>query len=264
MSGLQQLTAKLRKDGFVVFKNFLDDPEVIKKLVVDAEGCFIEQTRVREFEAPVGYQSIIQGDRVINNVIFFSELYFDVATSGKHLEVIRPILNDPYYGLIEQNQINFILAQANVRESSSSLPPHKDVRQSADGDVHWSVQCILAIQDRKASNGGLMVVPGSHLSSKDALEYSLDDMVSVDLDQGDMVIFLSDTVHATHSCVADSAWGLLLTYRSWWVKPQFDFVEMFGRERLDGMNERARTLLGAYSRPSADPYSSPSMRKGYL
>jgi len=44
-----------------------------------------------------------------------------------------------------------------------------------------------------------------------------------------MVIFWSHLYHGTTvvSPGEKPAWGLLLTYRSWWCKPQFDFVKMF-------------------------------------
>ena len=87
----------------------------------------------------------------------------------------------------------------------------------------------------------------------------------VNLKAGEAVIFFSHLYHSTSTVLKSysSAWGLLLTYRSWWAKPQFDFVSMFGKQRLSQMNDKQKTLLGFYSQPSKVWDGSLSARQGY-
>ena len=55
----------------------------------------------------------------------------------------------------------------------------------------------------------------------------------------------------------------MLTYKCWWTKPQFDFLNMFGIEKIRKYSEITKTLLGFYSCPSSDPFASASVRTGY-
>ena len=252
----------LKQNGYVVIKSYYSD-ERCAELVDEIDEIKSEQ---KGYAAPVGRQNSIKDDDVINNVHFWSENFLDLCSCGVHLDILKDILNDPYYGLIDPAHPNFILAQFNARRSDSAIAFHFDTRLKLGSEQTWSMQCILALEDRDNTNGGLMVIPGSHkddfISSEDL---DISSCVNVDLSAGDLVLFYSGLYHATHapSHSGKSAWGLLLTYRSWWCKPQFDFVNMFGADRISQLNHVQKTLLGCYSQPAADPLQSPSARTGY-
>ena len=254
----------LETHGYTIVKNYLDKGE-IEYYLAEVERI-AEKVGDNTSAPPAGAQKIIQNDRIINNIHFHSEAFFDLISYGKHIEILSPFLNDEWYGLIPQNRPNFILAQCNCRESSTALPYHVDVRLKSPGHQSWSMQCILALGDRHKENGGLKVIDGSH--KNDRLKPNLADLdneVFVDLEEGDMVIFHSHLIHATTQLQdgRNPGWGLLLTYRSWWCKPQFDFMEMFSKERIEKYDDIKKTLLGYYSQPDADCFGSPSARKGY-
>jgi len=255
---------KLINDGFVVIKNALNLKElehllgIVDNVIADIgdDGC----------APPVGKQKSIASDPLVNNIHYHSNEFLDLVVNGNQTEIIKMVLNDPFYGLIPKDDPNFILAQCNLRKSSSVIDYHIDVRLKVPSPSSWSIQCIFALEDRNRRNGGLKVIPGSHLMNQ-ITDSDLDTSSEkfVDLKAGDMVIFWSHLYHGTTplSNNEKAAWGLLLTYRAWWCKPQFDFVNMFGPERLASLSRRTRTLLGYYSQPSSDWKGSPSARQGY-
>ena len=256
--------SNLQVNGFTVLPNYLGKKhlfDLMSELALVAE-VIGENTS----GAPIGDQSNIKNDKMINNIHYHSEKYLNLATDGQHIAIIQEFLNDPYYGIIAKSEPNFTLAQCNLRQSSTALDYHMDVRLKSPAPTGWSMQCIVALEDRHEFNGGLKVMPGSHLQefqNRETLDISGEKIVN--LNAGDAVIFFSHLYHAT-TAVAEpykSAWGLLLTYRSWWAKPQFDFVSMFGEERLSKLNNKQKTLLGYFSQPPKLWNESSSARQGY-
>ena len=250
----------IKKDGFSIIENYVDKKSIIKlNKEADKISDKINQNDI-SFKSPVGVQSSIKNDRIVNNIIYFSENFLKLATSGYHINIISKFLNDPYYGLISEDLPNFILGGANIRKSDSALLPHVDVRMRLPDNIDYSMQCVLALGNRNQNNGGLLVAPGSHRDVSKNLNY---DMIPINLNKGDMIIFFSNLVHATSRNKQEASWGFLLTYKCWWTKPQFDFLNMFGIEKIRKYSEITKTLLGFYSCPSSDPFASASVRTGY-
>jgi ectoine hydroxylase-related dioxygenase (phytanoyl-CoA dioxygenase family) len=254
----------LMQNGYCVIEKSLSAKKITELL--DVVENIIADTGVHECAPPVGTQKSIETDPVINNIHYHSSDFLDLVVNGEQIEPIKTLLNDPYYGLIPQSEPNFILAQCNLRKSTSVLDYHIDVRLKMPFPTGWSIQCIVALEDRNRRNGGLKVIPGSHLMDQIVtgdLDTSCEQFV--DLKAGDMVIFWSHLYHGTTACALDekAAWGLLLTYRAWWCKPQFDYVKMFDHERFANLSQRTKTLLGFYSQPSSVWNDSPSARQGY-
>jgi ectoine hydroxylase-related dioxygenase (phytanoyl-CoA dioxygenase family) len=254
----------LKSNGYTVLKNFLT-----KEQLVEYRNELQSVIRVvgdNTSGAPIGEQSKILQDKIVNNVHYHSSKYLDLVVDGSHISIIQKFLNDPFYAIIPEDQPNFILAQCNVRKSSTAIDYHIDVRLKLPAPTGWSMQCIVALEDRHKLNGGLKVLPGSHLQNFQTREHlDLSNEKNVDLKAGDAVIFFSHLYHATNevSETYNSAWGLLLTYRAWWAKPQFDFVNMFGEKRIKLMTNKQKTLLGYFAQPSKDWDGGASARQGY-
>ena len=92
--------------------------------------------------------------------------------------------------------------------------------------------------DKIDKDGGcLRVVPQSHLLNN--MPDSLKDnhkAIDLEIDEGDLIIFSSQLHHATNKTKKniDPPWSLLLTYRSWWCKQQFDFCFAKGSAHATG------------------------------
>ena len=187
-----------------------------------------------------------------------------MATTGAHLNVIREFLNDPHYQVIPADDFNFILAQQNARNGMSALPFHVDVRLQTPGESCWSMQTFLSLDKLDELNGALKVRPSTHLfpdmpdSSK-----NYKDAISINTDPGDLIIFYSKLHHSTApNTNKKSGWTILTTYRSWWVKQQFDIWRMIGGKYSD-LRPNQKLMMGSCSLPSSDPFDSSSSRRGY-
>ena len=253
----------IKKDGYCVIKGYCDSissinwKDIVEKLIDELRDQGLKP------KPPLGNQSTLAFDRVLNCVFKYDRNALTFLTTGPHLKIFKHFLNDPYYDLNNTEQINFILAQGNVRGNVKPLPFHVDTRILTPGNTTWSMQGVLALSQKTSISGGLRVIPGSHL-----LEQYPDnscanlEALDVDLDPGDLAIFSSQLHHGTHPHVrGELGWSLNMTYRSWWVKQQYDIPRMLCNHSLDNLTYSQRAILGLFSQPSPDPFSSPSMRQ---
>ena len=248
---------RLVAEGFTVLRSYVSEA-LSAQLVSKAEA--LHQKLGQEFTAPTGIQKVIAEDRVVNNVIAFDSTFLNVALTGQHIDIVGALLNDPYYDNSALH--NYCLAQANLREGAASLPIHVDTRMVTPGPKTWQIQCVLALSEKNHKSGGIKVVPKSHLLDNFPSAELESEQVNIELGPGDMLIFSAQLHHATHASEKNSrpGWSYNLTFRSWWVKPQFDFPEMLGQQ-MQKESPQVKAFLGAFSTPSSDPFSSPSMRK---
>ena len=255
---------EIKEKGFCVIKKYLAEKDV--KFLINEALFLIEQKGSDEEGTPLGLQSTIKFDKRLNTVIQYSKDYLEISTTGDHLKIYSEFLNDPFYGLIPSNDPNFILAQANLRQATSRLAFHVDSRLVTPGYNTWSMQGIIALSRKNNLTGGLRVRPGSHLKDyfpDSTKNYS--DAEDVDLEPGDMAIFSSQLHHATHDTKKgqNASWALLLTYRSWWCKQQFDLWSMIDSGLLSELNDNQKLILGACSVVPHVSSASPSSRHGY-
>jgi len=267
-SEVAALVLNIQTSGYCVIKSYvLPDNQI--SLNVDMEDCFRKFSANFDTEgyvAPVGIQSVISKDRIINNVFQFHRQVLEMATAGSHLDVVKPFLNDPFYKLVPKEDPNFILAQFNARAGRVALPVHVDTRMCTLGPTTWSLQGYLSLGATHSENGGLQVVPGSHTSG--TFPNSMADcpeLLSLSLNSGDLVLFSSELHHATTACLPAQSpvWTILFTYRCWWVKKQYDIELMVPHAWWQELTPNQKLIAGACSRVSCDVYDSSSSRKGY-
>jgi hypothetical protein len=264
----QHLGRKLTTDGFCIVKAYISQlaAATLETQLESNYAHFAAQLGAKGYKPPVGAQSIIRDDRVVNNIFHFNRSVLDIATNGSHLELLKPFLNDPYYGLIPKEDTNFILAQLNAREGRVALPFHVDTRMCTPGGSTWSMQGYLSVGETHKGNGGLRVVPGSHATGEfPDITVDYPQAISLALEPGDLVLFSSQLHHATTAC-NDSyrpAWTILFTYRCWWVKQQYDLLSMVPSEWWQTLKPNQKLILGACSQVGSDIYGSASSRIGY-
>ena len=253
----------IKKNGYCVIKGYCNATscikwkDIVEKLIDDLHDQGIKPN------PPLGLQSTLAFDRVLNCVFKYDRQALIFLTKGPHLKIFKYFLNDPYYDRNNIEQINFILAQANVRGNVKPLPFHVDTRLLTPGYITWSMQGVLALSQKSSHSGGLRVIPRSHLLDEypDNSRANLE-ALNVDLDPGDLAIFSSQLHHATHPHIrGELGWALNMTYRSWWVKQQYDIPRMLSNESIDSLSYPQKVILGLSSQPPSDPLSSPSMRQ---
>jgi ectoine hydroxylase-related dioxygenase (phytanoyl-CoA dioxygenase family) len=257
----------IKNNGYTILKKYLNQENVAvcQEKVNNLYEEISKDNLYSSKAAPKGLQNTIRDDFIVNSLVHYDKYFVDLSTTGDHLKILGHFLNDPYYGLVDAKEPNFILAQMNARAGMTALPFHIDTRLVTPGYQTWSMQGLLALEKLDKTNGCLRLIPKTHVvdffpdSKKDYSE-----AVDIELEKGDLIIFSSKVHHATHKNeLKQRAWTILLTYRSWWCKPQFDFLKLVPKEIYSNLNNNQKLMLGACSQPSYSIDGSASARSGY-
>lgn len=256
-------------NGYTIIKNYLkyDYINIFEnKLNIIYENNLLN-SKFFDKGVPVGHQSIIKDDQIINNLVAYDKDFIDIATTGDHLKVLRFFLNDPFYGLIPKDDPNFLLAQLNARAGKVALPLHIDTRMVTQGFSTWAMQGFLVISNININNGGLRVKPASHMGGviPDSIDSFNNDENIIDLltNKGDFVLFSSQLHHATYASDIKNLWTILFTYRCWWCKQQFALYELVNHNIYSILFDNQKLLLGAASVTPSNINASASSRVGY-
>ena len=202
---------------------------------------------------------------LINHIPIYQKLFLEMSVKGSHLKILTELLNDKFYGLIPVELPNFILSEMNARKTYKPLPWHNDVRYQTKQLETYSCQCFMSLENVNSTNGTLSVIPNSHLLGCYPTDVNENQIENLELDAGDFVIFDSRIYHATSNLItAQSPWTIVSQYRSWWVKPLFNYWRFFmsSPKSISGLNPIERSILGENSEPPYDPMESNSARKG--
>ena len=227
-------TYEIKSLGYTILKNYVSNNyinQVTNELV--RIHSFIKDDSFKGFESslPRGDQGeCLKNDINICHLPIYSKIFINMGLNGDHLKILKNILNDIHYQLIPNKFPNFILAQMNARIGLNNLPCHNDVRLQMPGEKTFSVQGFLALDELSEKNGTLKLVPKTHTSGSYPNHKTTNEseVLNLSLNSGDLVLFDSRLHHATATNNNhDHVWTILYTYRSWWVKPQFDFWRYF-------------------------------------
>lgn len=257
---------QIKDNGFSVIKSYLTDPDPVVVLLNRIWNELKSKENYSDLISPLGIQNIIKNDLIINCLSYFDDIFVRLATLGDHLQILKFFLNDPFYKLIPENDCNFILAQLNARGGKVALPFHVDTRMVTPGYQTWSMQGFMATEKISQTQGGLIVRPKSHLlTNYPDSKKNYEDAISLVLDSGDFVVFSSQLHHATNkNLMGHTPWTILFTYRCWWCKPQFQLNRLIDENRFKQLSPNQKLILGEYSQPNNDIFSSSSARHGYL
>lgn len=261
---------ELQSNGFTILRKYLntDYPNKIK-YELERIHSFLKEDSFNAIgnSLPIGEQGeCLKDDITICHLPIYNKIFLQMALGGEHLIILNNILNDKHYQLISPELPNFILAQMNSRVGLNPLPWHNDVRLQISGQNTFSVQGFLSLDKLSKENGTLTLFPKTHFTGTypDKNSINSSKTITLNLEPGDFVLFDSRLHHKTEKNLSnDSPWTILYTYRSWWVKPQFDFWRYFENNKtcIEHLNPVERSILGECSYSPYDLRESTSVRR---
>ena len=126
---------------------------------------------------------------------------------------------------------------------------HRDFPRHLNGYLA-SINCLLAVDEFTAENGGTLVVPGTHqLAEKPSDEYLRRRAVAVEAPPGALIVFDSTLWHAAGANVSGrDRLGVNHQFTRSFIKQQIDYVRALGADVVQTLPERSQQLLGWYTR----------------
>lgn len=233
MSDIQSAVDAFNRDGYYVDRGLLSSTEV-ESLVALIDASLSPALAPVEFEADVHYpgapsSKLAPGGQTPRRLLHAFGRDTQFQRIGKHprvLEILKAMVDSESICL-SQNHHNCVMTKHPGFSSVTSW--HQDIRYWRF-DRRELVSTWLALGAENQSNGGLLVIPGSHtldfepgqfdasLFLRTDLETNADLLaraIPVELEAGDMLFFHSRTLHAAGQNESNIVKrSLVFTYRA--------------------------------------------------
>ncbi len=181
------------------------------------------------------------------------------------MEILRGLLNDPYYKQISQDRPNFILRAVGGRSSGdSTLPLHIDSFVPSSSRYCIACQVAIILEDQTRETGCTLVVPGSHRSDEYAPQDAMSRAIPLETRAGDIVIWDGRLWHGALGNKSDrSRWSVIATFVRWWLKHNFDIPGTLPQTIYDELDDDEKTMLGYCSMPPRDEFERTDIKSGH-
>lgn len=261
---------QIRLNGYTVLENYLQSAQLLDQKIDRLFDFRSERfAELRSYQLPEGVQrKSLQEDDFIHHLPVYDVLFARLSVEGDHQEIIRDILNDKFYGIEPGVIPNYNLGMFNARRGHSALPWHNDVRFQHSSCETFSLQTFFSLEDMDSCNGTLCVVPESHfLGTYPRYPRDFDSCEILGLKSGDLVIFDSRLHHCTivgNNNLLNIPWTILGTYRSWWLKQNFDYYGYFcdyKNTHPHRFSQSQLAILGGNSHVDMNLHRSVSLRR---
>lgn len=237
---------KFRKNGFIVFKNFLNNNEVKKTLKI-IDNIDLKEKKGLTLWSPH----------------YHNKFFLDILVKKKLKNFLIPILNDPFYNSIDKNKPNYILSEYIAIKDKKFLNLHIDSWIPSPSFRTWMVQVLILLTDRKKEDGCTVVVKNSHRSDSYS-DRKIDKYLYLEGKKGDVIIIDSRIWHGRNEGKNNKQnLTLCATLQSWFIKQRFDFTRYFPKKIFNKLNNEQKQLLGYCSIPPKNHHESTSSRRGY-
>lgn len=257
---LQHTIAGLRHAGFAIVMNVLDQ-------------SFLELTRTALYSAQKKILAAVGEERlkragelgVLRLMLKYEPHFIKFLEIPEVLAVIDQTVSKTSI-LHLQNGLILPSFPLNAIPSVFQNRFHMDFPRLLNGYV-CSVNTMFAIDEFTATNGGTLLVPGTH--QKDAApdsEYLQAHAVAVECPAGSMIVFDSTLWHAAGANLSGKdRLAINHQFTRSYIKQQVDYVRAVGEEVILAQKPRTQQLLGWYTRviTSLDEYYRPADERLY-
>ena len=202
-------------------------------------------------------------DGVIYNLQNLDISFVNLLREPAVVEIVKKLLNDEYYQVMDSSNPNYILNYFNARSSGKFLDLHIDSYVPSPGDYTWVMQVAYVLEDMNEDNGCTVVVPGSHRSGR-YTDRLLEKRVPLIAKAGDIALWDSRLWHGTlDNLSGNSRWVLIATFTRWWIKQTMDITRSLPNEIYLKLTNEEKLMLGFCSIPPTSEFGSIHTKKNY-
>jgi len=250
MSDLDQRKSQLDKDGFIVIKNVLPEPE--RKRLNDRLNQTYDKLKADGKETYPG--GVGKTEKLILNLHNKDAAFIELIDHPTVFPLVQHMMMDGSY----QNSEPFIVTQFSARDPHVGVPAQQLHIDSRFPGPPYAMMCIALwmINDFTIESGGTRLVPGSHHRASypdNGVTYK--DEIIVQAPAGSVVLYNGSSWHGGGSKLKDvERWSVIISYARWWVKPAFDMTRNTPQEIYAGLTPARKELFGFSSIPPWDEH----------
>ncbi len=235
-------------DGFVIVRDCIDRQVVdlalqkIKNIINEISPKELDQNKKKG----LGYINDLQ-----NKDIYFIKTIFNHPVLRT---LLISILNDPYYRKIPSDKPNYIFRGIRTLDSvPEALPLHIDSILPSSSVFPTGLTAAFILEDHTKANGCTVVVPKSHRSDRFADRSIITDLVPLEANSGDMIIWDTRLWHGTLANPNKrSRLSLLCTFTSWHLKQPFQHCETIPNYIYQDLTDEEKSIIGFCSIPARE------------
>jgi len=254
------LKEHLHIDGFAIVSSVLKDD-----FLVEARDRMYTVKEKIEQEIGIEKLALAKELGVLRLMMKFDPFFLKFLEIPELLKTVDCLLSET---AIMHLQNGFILPSIEKELTPSVFQNnyHMDFPRILNG-YFASLNIFFAIDEFRADNGALRLVPASHQQpNSPSLAYLNQNEIEVICPAGSMVVFDSTLWHAAGlNYSGANRLAINHQFTRSWIKQQFDYVRALGAEHVALLPARTQQLLGFYTRVvvSLDEYYRPEADRLY-
>jgi hypothetical protein len=238
---IKKLINKIKTDGYCYIENQLKKQDC-DKLICDLEKILILRKK----------KSLFIGNKYTRMLIsyFYENNNLLKLISFNSVDLILKELIDEHYVLISSNAMD---ASINEKfKTKKDFTPgsnwHTDSRfvGGVRLDKGFNFLVILALDDFTINNGATLFIPRSHLVRKKITNF--DKAKPILIKKGTIAILDAALWHRRGDLNNIRRWSIFSMYGPWFMKPYYNFCEMFGK-KINSFSKKQKKLLHYNSTP---------------
>lgn len=255
MNSVEIHEKQIRTEGYTIIRNFIKSNDVDKFLSL----------LNNYYDPNIKWPGLPDRDSLDKRLFALPSLdknFTDLVTDPFIQNILKPLLNDPYYRLIPKEYPNFIINSCSARSSGEFLDLHIDSIFPFLGNIPLGIVSIFAIEDCNVDTGCTFGVPGSHKSGK-FTDRSYSKLENFLLKPGDCLLLDSRLWHgARENKSQKSRWTINCHYTQWFVKQDHDLTKMIPADIYKNLSIEQKILLGFCSISSPNPKKRINIKTG--
>lgn len=257
---LQQAVEGLRNVGYAIVANVLDQ-------------SFLESTRTALYSAQKSILAAIGEERlkragelgVLRLMMKYESHFIKFLEIPEVIAVIDQVVSETAI-LHLQNGLILPSFPLNAVPNVFQNRFHMDFPRLLNGYI-CSVNTMFAIDEFTTTNGGTLLVPGTHQKAPaPSPKYLQAHAIAVECPAGSMIVFDSTLWHAAGANLSGKdRLAINHQFTRSYIKQQVDYVRALGDEVILAQKPRTQQLLGWYTRviTSLDEYYRPADERLY-
>lgn len=238
----------IKEFGYTIFRNAVDE-KVINNLKLD----LVSMSKI-SMRATTGDNTI--DSNLILNPHSYSRNFHNIVTSKALIELLRPLLNDPFYRSIPPDLPNYCLNFSICRSSGyDPLDWHRDDRNPpSTHEEPCYVQLGLALDRSDESNGCTLIVPKSHRFNTYVKDVPDHEQIAVVLNPGDLIVYDGRLWHSAQPNISgNSRLIFFFAFARWHLRQTYDFPNNLKLDILQDLSLEEKLLMGFHAISKINP-----------
>ena len=248
MLKFDKIIKEIDNKGFSLIENYLKKKECVEAI---AKFELILESRKKKSEFIGNSDNQVLYNYFLEDIALLKFVYDEQI-----FQLISKLLDTDHVLTSTSARNKRLMGAVDSSNKTSGIGWHTDTRYVFQNRVpikpSVSYIVIFLLEDFTKNNGATQYVPFSHkYNFRPKRDYSYNSSYFFGK-QGDIIILDTNLFHKAGVSTTRSRWAVFSMFSSWFIKPYFQFNNMFSKKELNNFNPYLKQLLHCDSIPPDD------------